>query len=178
MNEPVLISEKYMLVIDTDSNCSEFGSALCAYCTGFDDENASVGYADLFYLEMDIDDDGEEMAIEKNPFNGYILEEEMADGTSAWSYWLNRNWGIDEKGNAARITPENYGNYIHPAPYSLAIFFDIEPTEQQVQIVKERATKFFAEMWPKAKENEQKKMTKIEGFRLIKHAKYGEEKTL
>ena len=178
MPEPLLISEKYMLVIDTDSHVGEFGSQLCAYCTGFGDEDCDPGYSNMFYLEMDIEDDGEELAIEKNPFSESILEEECSEGTYAWSYWLSRNWGMDDQGNFGRITPENYGNYSYPAPFSFAIFFAAEPTIEQVQIVKERAAKFFTEIWPKTKENEDQKEVKIEGFRLIKHTKYGEEKSL
>jgi len=178
MSEPILISEKYMLIIDTDCHVGEFGSELCAYCTGFNDEDSDPGYSNMFYMEMGIDDDGDELASEKNPFNGSIIEEDDGEGSFAWSYWLSRNWGMDEQGNFARLTPENYGNYSYPAPFSFAIFFGVEPTMEQVQIIKERAAKFFIEMWPKAKENENQREVKIEGFRLIRHTKYGEEKSL
>jgi hypothetical protein len=178
MTEPILISEKYMFVIDTDSYVEEFGSQLCSYCTGFDDECSDSGYAHMFYMEMGLEDDEDELSIDKNPFKGSIEEENGEDGSSAWNYWFNRNWGIDDQGNFGRITPENYGNYTYPAPFSLVIFFESEPTDEQIQIIKGRATKFFSEIWPKSKENEDQKKVEIEGFRLIKHTKYGEEKFL
>lgn len=186
MSEPILISEKYMLVIDTDFHVDEFGSQLCAYCTGFNDEYSDPGYSDMFYMEMGIDDGADDflLAIEKNPFNGSVIQEAVEgpsytlEGDKSWGYWLSRNWGIDERGNFGRINKDNYGNYSYPAPFSFAIFFGVEPTLEQVQIIKERAAKFFNEVWPKAKENEDKRKVKIEGFRLIKHTKYGEEKCL
>jgi len=178
MSEPILISEKYMLVIDTDSHVGEFGSQLCAYCTGFDDEDGDPGYANMFYMEMGLEDEGDELALEKNPFKDSIVEENDGEGSFAWSYWLSRNWGTDDRGNFGRITQDNYGNYSYPAPFSFAILFWVEPTIEQVKIIKERAVKFFAEMWPEAKENYAQKEVKIEGFRLIKHTKYGEEKSL
>ena len=49
---------------------------------------------------------------------------------------------------------------------------------EQIEIIKERAVAFFVKMWPKMKENEDKKSVQIEGFRLIKHTKYGEERPL
>lgn len=178
MSEPILISEKYILVIDTNSHVGEFGSQLCAYCTGFDDEHSDPGYANMFYMEMELEDDEEGLALDKNPFGDSILEEDDGEGTFAWSYWLSRNWGMDEQGNFARITPDNYGNYSYPAPFSLGIFFAVEPTIEQIQIIKDRAAKFFTAMWPKMKENEDKSEVTIEGFRLIRHTKYGEEKSL
>lgn len=178
MAEPILISEEFTLVIDTDGYVDDFGSHLCAYCTGFCDEESNTGCSDMFYMEMGLDDDAHETALDKNLFRDSIVDKEMGDVISPWISWLSRNWGSDEEGNFAKLTPDNYGTYTFPAPFSIGIFFDVEPTIEQIKIIKERAVAFFVKMWPKMKENEDKKPVQIEGFRLIKHTKYGEERSL
>lgn len=178
MSDPLLISEEFVFVIDTNSS-SDFGSHLCAYCTGLCDEDThSTGCSNMFYMEMELDDDGEETALDKNPFSESVVDKEMGDVVSPWGIWLNRNWGQDDEGNFAKLTPENYGTYTFPAPFSIGIFFGVEPTIEQIEIIKERAAKFFAKMWPNMEENLDKKPVEIEGFRLIKHTKYGEERPL
>jgi len=181
MSDPILISEDVFFVIDTDSHVDDFVSHLVAYCTGLtNEEDEDNGCSNMFYMEMDIEDDEEGTAFDKNPFNEYIVDKPTgSEGAySPWGFWLSRTWGENEKGDYAKLTPDNCNEYGFPAPFSCCIFFDVEPTIEQIEIIKERAEKFFVKMWPNMKENTSGKEVKIEGFRLIQHKKYGEEKSL
>jgi hypothetical protein len=176
---PTLISEEYSLVIDTNGEAYDFAPKLCAYCTGLTAEDeVDRQYSDLFYMEMGIDDDDSphgKVADEKNPFaESAIDRRDENDVFSPCSVWLSREYGSNEAGEYAKLTTENYSEFDLPAPFSVGIFFDVEPTKELVQIVRERATKFFAEVWPKIS----KQTVKVMGLRLISHKKYAEEKEL
>ena len=114
------------------------------------------------------------MGIEEddNPFLGFIGDRrDEKDDWSPCSVWLNKRYGCDADGKYSLLTEDNYDNFVFPAPFSVGIFFDVEPTESQINLIKERAVKFFKD-YLKSKE------VKIEGFRKILHAKYAEEKDL
>ena len=179
MNNPILISTEYTLVVDTDMYSECFAKKLCAYCTGFVDETESdLDFADLFYLDEGIEDDKSSMgkvAEEKNLFYSIISQRFDEDQNySPCCIWLNKRYGYNASGNYALLTEENYDEYNFPAPLSVGIFFEFEPDSYHISKIKERAVKFFDDVWLKFSG---KKVT-IEGFRLIVHNKYAEEKTL
>lgn len=149
MAEPQLLSEEYSVLVETDLDAYDFYAHLCAYCTGFDAEGEDVRpWSDMFYKEMGIKED-------RNPFSGYVVD--RMDGDGVWSpcaVWPSRKYD-DEHG--------------FPAPYSVGIFFCKEPTAELIAKIKERSKAFFEKVWEKGK---------VEGFRLVTHRKYGEEKAI
>ena len=82
---------------------------------------------------------------------------------------MNKKYGYNAEGNYALLTEENFEDYNFPAPLSVGIFFEEKPEDEQIQIIKQRALKFFENIW------ESKKPVVIEGFRLIIHTKYGQD---
>jgi len=181
MSEPLLISEEYVLVIDTDQYAGHFLEDLAAYCTGFVGEcEKGRACSDLFYMEMGIDDDGwpkGKLADEKNPFHGFVGDRQDEVGYwSPCSLWLSRTHGTDGNGNYAVLTEENYDIYKYPAPLSVGIFFDVRPTDFQIELIRDRAAKFFESVYPKMDKDDSKpSQVKLEGLRLICHKKYAEE---
>ena len=180
-NNPVLISTEYTVIVDTDSVSYDFAKPLCAYCTGVvDEEDEGRELSDLYYAEQGIEDDESprgRVADEKNPFYGFVAQRLDQDTVySPCSVWLNKNYGCNASGKFARLTEKNYDEYNFPAPLSVGIFFDVEPKPEHIQTIKERATKFFDKVWPKLKDGSSP--VKVEGFRIIVHTKYGEEKTI
>lgn len=169
----ILLKTDYTLVIDTNSQSENFYLKLCAYCTGFVSENEKdLSYSDLFYLEEGIEDDPNpkgKLADEKNPFYGFIAQKYVQNALSPASVWINKKYGMNEDGDLAVLTEQNYSDYEFAAPCSVGIFFQIEPTLQQIIIIKRRASKFFENM---------KIAAKVEGFRLITYTKHAEEKDI
>lgn len=176
---PILISEEYSFIIDTNAESYDFAKKLCAYCTGFlSEDESNQKFSDIFYTEMSLEDDDSprgRVSDEKNPFFNCIIDRrDSSDVFSPCSVWLSRDYGSNEEGEYSKITADNYSDYELPAPFSVGIFFDVEPTAEQIGIIKDRAVKFFSEMWLEIS----KETVKVEGFRLISHKKYGEEKDL
>ena len=177
----ILLSTEYTVVIDTDSVSYEFAKPLCAYCTGIvDEEDVGQEMSDLYYLEQGIEDDESprgRVADEKNPFYGFVAQRQDQDQFfSPCSVWLNKHYGCNESGDIAKLTDLNYDEYTCPAPLSVGIFFDVEPTAEQIQTIKERTVSFFEKIWPKVKDGSEK--VNVENFSLITHTKYGDHKTL
>lgn len=181
MSEAVLLSTEYTLVIDTNAYAYNFARKLCAYCTGFVGENEEGrDLSDLFYLELDIEDDDSprgRLADEKNPFRGYIGDrKDEDDNWSPCALWLNKRYGCNAEGDFARLDEKNYDDYNFPAPFSVGIFFDEEPTPEMIETVRRRANAFFEKVWPKLSNSSQ--TVQVEGLRLIAHKRYGEEHEL
>jgi hypothetical protein len=179
--ETVLISTEYVLVIDTDKLSYDFYKPLCAYCTGtVDEDDEGLECSDLYYLEMGIEDDESpkgSVADEKNPFYGFVGQrKDEDDAYSPCSVWLNKRYGYSATGEYALLTEQNYDEFNFPAPMSVGIFFDVEPKPEHIQTIKSRAADFFKKIWPKLQDGSAP--VTIEGFRLIKHTKYGEETDL
>lgn len=179
--EPVLLSEEYIFVIDTNKDTTDLCFSLCGYCTGLTGEGKTEHFAqqmsDMFYMEMGIEDDESpkgKVSYQKSPFYGAVIDRlDENDCYSPCSVWLNRNYGSNEAGECVKLTDENYSEYEYPAPLSVGIFFGVEPTEPQIKILKERAMKFVGQ-WQATTQEE----LTVEGFRLISHKKYGEEREL
>lgn len=176
----MLINEEFILVIDTDSESLDFAHKLCAYCTGFTrEDDTDQQFSDMFYMENGIEDDDSpkgKTCDQKNIFYESITDrKDESEVYSPCCVWLNRNYGCHiETNEYAKITEENYADYDLPAPFSVGIFFEVEPTAEQIKIIKERSVKFFADVWQKISG---KKVT-VEGFRLIVHKKIGEEREI
>jgi hypothetical protein len=173
MSDPILLSEEYTVVIDTNSLSKEFANALCAYCTGVVDERDEARqYSDLFYMERSIEDDDSprgKVAEEKSPFYDFVGQRFVeSENYSPCCVWLNKRYGCNEDYEFSLLTEENYEEYSFPAPLSVGIFFDIKPNLEHLEIIKERAFLFFDKVWKKNK-------VEVEGFRLICHTKYGQE---
>ncbi|RTK96824.1 MAG: hypothetical protein EKK64_02910 [Neisseriaceae bacterium] len=166
MENQVLLSEDYALIIDTNKESLDFCCELCSYCTGMISEGeVDLKYSDAFYEDL-------KFSQNYNPFAGYCMDKLDENGDySPCSVWLNKKYGIDENGNSAELNEENYSSYEYPAPFSVGIFFCKKPTQQQIEIIKERANKFFLEMY-----NEQS--VKVEKVYLIKYTKYAEEQLI
>lgn len=182
MGEPLLISEDYILVIDTDQFAGNFAEELCAYTTGFYGEQAEVkirSVSDLFYRDHDIaDDDGPKgiLAEEKNPFHGFVTDQMNEEGYySPVAVWPSRKYGVNASGEYAELKEENYDDYNFPAGFSVGIFFGENPPSDLVKTVKERTKKFFEEIYPNMKGG---KKVVAEGFRLITHRKTAEERSI
>ena len=178
MVESILLYSEYDLIIDTNSESFSFYKQLCAYCTGFTNENEhALDYSNEFYLDMVIKDDESlkgKMAEEKNPFYGSIRYEIDNDIESPCAVMLNKRYGANEDNEYALLTEENCETYFDVAPLSVAILFDLEPTKEQIQIIKDRAVKFFTDVWPKLI----KEKVEVEGFRLITRTHYGQEREI
>lgn len=175
----MLIDEEFIVVIDTDSESLDFAHKLCAYCTGFNrEDDADRQFSDMFYMETGIEDDDSpkgKTCDQKNIFYESIIDHKEEDVYSPCCVWLSRNYGCHIQTNEyAKITKENYVDYDMPAPFSVGIFFGVEPTAEQIKIIKERSVNFFTNVWQKLSG---KKIT-VEGFRLIIHRKFGEEKEI
>lgn len=164
MSNAVLVNEEYVLLIDTDSYAENFADQLCAYCTGLDsEENPCVDEINAFRDELQCASDVD------NPFFGMVGDRQNDNG--AWcpsAVWLNPKYGMDATGKFALLTEQNYDLYNFPAPLSVGIYFDERPTMEQIEIIKERAAKYFKEVY-------KEKTVTVEGFRLLKHTKYAEE---
>ena len=180
MIDPVLLYSEYDLIVDTNQASWGFYNELCAYCTGFtDSEENGKEYSDVFYLETGIEDDESprgKVADEKNPFFDCLRFGEHEGFETPFSVMLNKRYGANEHREYAIVTEENCEEFSEVAPLSVAILFDLEPTQKQIQIIKERATKFFNEVWPKL--NLTKDKVELEGFRLITRTHYGQETVL
>lgn len=166
MNDLTPLSIEYIVLIDTNSDVYKFFNQLCAYCTGFYGENANYNigqyYADLFFDEMGINE-------EENPFDRYIGYRWENGSLTPCSIWANRHYGISRGGKVGRLTEDNYSEFDGPAPFSVGIFFDEEPPEELIQKIKARTKDFFDKFYQEVKP---------EGFRMIIHTKYGQEKDL
>jgi hypothetical protein len=181
MSNRILLSTEHTLVIDTNAYAGNFVKKLCAYCTGFVCENdEGRDLSDLYYLEMGIEDDDSprgRLADEKNPFYGFVGDrKDEDDNWSPCSMWLNKRYGCNAEGEFAPLNERNYDEFNFPAPFSVGIFFDQEPTPEHVKIIGERAKAFFEKVWPKLSPDSQP--VKLEALRLITHTKYAEEKEL
>lgn len=153
----VLMEENFIFVVDTNSFVDSLINAFSAFCTGFSHESY-LDQTNFILFDQEFPE---------NPFQDYIVDRELDTGYSPCCVWLNRKWGIDSNGNYEQLTEENYSKYENPAPFSIGIFFGIEPTKEQVLILKDRA-KIFLDQYK----------IKIEGFRLIKHSRFAEESNL
>ena len=182
MSDEVLISTDYILVIDTDQYAGNFAEDLVSYCTGFYGEDTREQVRDLsnlFYVENGIEDGGEGeedlLANDKNPFVDFIVDQQ--DDVGNWNpcaVWPSRKYGVNSSGEYAVLTDKNYNDYNFPAGYSVGIYMSAPLDEPLLSLVKERAVKFFEQVYPKlAKEGE--KNVKVEGFRLIVHTKTAKE---
>ena len=181
MSEPVLISEDYMFIIETDSFAGHFAEDLCAYCTGYIGENGKGReFSDLYYMEMGISDDDEtgELADEKNHFYGYIGDRQTEEGYwEPFALWPSKKYGCNTQGQYSVRTESQtfYDDYPFPALFGICIYFNEMPQKEHMETIKERAVKFFEQVYPKVAKEGRNKNVKIEDFRLVCHKKYAEE---
>lgn len=177
MSEQVLISTEYTLVIDTNRMAQPFAEQLCAFCTGIVSEEASPedeALAERFYEDFGIDDDKSpkgKVADEKNPLYGYVAQKVNDDVYSPWCIWFNKRYGWDGSDTVELLTESNCDEFEYPAPLSVGIYFNVEPTKEQIDSIKKRSKDFFETVW-----NVQGRIpVTIEGYRLVVHTKYGKE---
>lgn len=191
-----VMSEEFILVIDTNFPSVHFASKLVAYCTGYVNElevNNDLEFADLFYRDFSIEDDegkSGKLAIEKNPFYNSIETKFLPSPTSEydedsfqlppeiatpWCVMLNPKFGCDEDGNYDLLNEQNYNVFVEPAPLSVGIFFAIKPSDELIGIIKKRSKDFFESVYNKSEPN---KNISAEGFRLISYIKTAEETVL
>lgn len=136
----------WVFVIDTDQYAGNFEREMCAYCTGMIGQ-CGVGeemmelFKEDFKLEANKYD-------EDNPFMDYI------------DIWVMNDDGC---GRPTSIWRSPSGDGCN----SVAIFFEQEPTEELIKIMKERAQSFVKDR-PDAKEHRTTNPFKILGFRLLK----------
>jgi hypothetical protein len=171
----ICISEHKIFIVDTNKPMQSVAAALCAYCTGFvseDEEEVVASLADEANEEWEDQE-------KKNPFLDLIIEQYNDEKWRAYSVWPSRLWGANEQGDYALVTSDNYTEYSYPAGNSVGIYFQLLLNEEMPQvlldILKERATRFFLEKYPKLLYDESLKDVKIEGFRLVSHIKTARE---
>ena len=147
MSVDTAFAAPWVFVIDTDQYAGNFEREMCAYCTGTIGQ-CGVGeeIANLFEEDFELEDDkyGED-----NPFIDYV-----------------DNWVMGEDG-CGRPT-SIWGGPADNNCNSVAIFFQQEPTEEHIKIMKERSSDF-AKNRPDRKDYwEGDKPMTILGFRLLK----------
>ncbi len=181
MNDPILVSEEYILVIDTDQYTGHFAEELCAYCTGYYGEKAGdkvKDISDVFYLDHGIaDDEGSKgfLAEDKNPLRGYVTDHQDEDGFwTPVAVWPSRLYGANAEGNYGELTESNYETYNFPAGFSLGIYFAEEPHIGILQKIRSRAETYFRDFYPKMEEGSVQ--VNVKGYRLIVHRKTAEER--
>lgn len=167
MTEPILLSTEYTLVIDTNGFAYNFAKKLCGYCTGHTSEDEEdQKCCDLYDAEMD---NGVKV------FAGFIMDrKDEDDNWSPCTVWVNKRYGYNSNGDHALLDEKNYDDFNFPAPFSVGIFFDVEPTEYQIHVIRTRSQQFFEKVWPNIKP-EGVGDVRVEGLRLIIHRRYGEE---
>lgn len=136
----------WVFIIDTDQYAGNFEREMCAYCTGTVGQCEVGGeMANLFEedFKLEADNYGED-----NPFMDYIDNWVMGeDGCGRpTSIWRNP-------------TGDNYN--------SVAIFFEQEPTEEHIKIMKERSQNFVKNR-PDKKDYGNMEPFNVLGFRLLK----------
>lgn len=156
------LNHDFVFVIDTNQIAVPFYKELCAYCTGFFHDDLPIDGND-FYVDLGIDEDDES----SNPLMGCVCRKFLADedASTPCCVWLNKRYGCDENGRFELLDENNCQHYEFPAPMSVGIFMESEPTKDQADLIKARAQRF-AQKRPELA---------IEGFRLIQHVKLGKE---
>lgn len=173
MTDNILLQKEYVLVIDTNKPSFEFVAQLCAYCTGYDHENSTDNsMVDKFYEQVSPEFAGNlKEQIRENPFYGYITDKMDQDGFySPSTVWLNKKYGCNDEGEYGILTEDNCEKFSLPAPLSVGLYFENEPTSELLDLLKKRVRKFFAEEW--------KSPVSFEGMRLITKTLYGSERCI
>lgn len=136
----------WVFIIDTDQYAGNFEREMCAYCTGMIGQ-CEVGEAMLPFFEKDFEIDPDKF-YEDNPFMEYV-----------------DIWVMDDHGCGR---PASIWNGPSGGCNSVAIFFQQEPTEELIKIMKERSSDF-AKNRPDQKEYQKSsKPMNILGFRMLK----------
>lgn len=149
MSVDTAFAAPWIFIIDTDQYAGNFEREMCAYCTGMIGQ-CEVGddMAALFEEDLGLEAD---KVHEDNPFMDYV------------DLWVMDDHGC---GRPASIWRDARG-----AEYnSVAIFFQQEPTEELIKIMKERAQKFTKDR-PDSKDYnslEGNKPFNVLGFRMLK----------
>ncbi len=155
-----LISEGFIVIVETNQYAGRFERELTAYCTGVVGE-CEVGreMSNLFYRDHNICDDDDIpdplCADEKSLFYGFMGDRQ--DDHGVWrpcSIWANPRYGCKSNGDYALLTEENYDEYNFPAFLSVAMFFEVKPHQDHLDIIAKRAQKFFEEIYPNTEEGE------------------------
>ncbi len=106
----------YELIIDTDCYAGNFERELCAYVTGFWDNETGGDQAKVFDDEIG----------EANPFEDYVG-------------FITNEYGLQTPVYLEQTPPELGAEH---AMCSVAIAFEEKPTPELIQLVKDRAYKF------------------------------------
>ena len=111
------MSDLYIFIIDTDAYAGNFLNDLCAYITGKYPENSE-------YLEDLADQYRKDMKInyELDDYNEHI---------------------IYEYGEYGETCCDIYPTPGHPSMNSVGIFMDRKPTQEEIDVMMDRAVKFF-----------------------------------
>ncbi len=149
------MNDYYVFIIDTDSYSGNFERAMCGYLTGIQNESTSRTdkYVEAYKEEMGI--------VETYEHNEHILFMPGEFGESPVEPFPTPGFFNDGHGTHY---PENteYDGDKYPAYQSVGIFMDRKPTNEEIEILKERANKF------KLLEDDRSDETpKVLGFRLI-----------
>lgn len=168
-----VIGEGFTVVIETNQYAGSFERELAAYCTGVTGED-EIGQdvANLFYRDLNIEDDEEDvadpkLAYEKSIFHGFLADRQ--DDNGVWrpcSIWPNPRYGCNSNGEYAVLDEENYEQYNFPAYLGVAIYFEVKPHQKHLDLIKERAIQFFNEVYPSLAED--KPIPVIERVRLLR----------
>jgi len=136
----------WVFIIDTDQYAGNFERNMCAYCTGMVGQcEVGARMVTIFEKDFELEDDkyGED-----NPFMDYV-----------------DLWVMDDHG-CGRPT-SIWRNVAGDACNSVAIFFQQEPTEEHIKIIKERSADFAKNRPDQQEYQKTKKPMKVLGFRLL-----------
>lgn len=160
------MSDRWLFVVDTDGHAGNYERMLAAYMTGKWDQETHGG-DQAAVAEKELDDEA------KKYFDSHCLMcHEEVDDFHADVYqiiyptpgWWNNGKGDIKKGKPTKEElGQCYQKQVWPAYQSVALFFDEQPPEKIITVLKERAAKFSKE----GKIFDQPVVLKVTGFRLI-----------
>jgi len=148
-------TEEFVFVIDTNAYSGNFERDLCAYCTGaIGDCGVGKHSSEMYYEETGFEE-------EDNIFYECIAQ--RVDGLGCFrpcDVYPTPGWGNDGDGHHKKLNKSNQDKFKFPAYQSVGIFFSQKPTDEQIELIKNRAESFFQLI-----KNERK--VAIHGFRLL-----------
>jgi hypothetical protein len=117
----------YVFVIDTDSYAGNFERWMCGYITGeYMDHNHGNEEAKIYRQKESYDFANSVQLICETPV----------------TIWPTEGWYNDGNGNEYKEGEGPSCETKHPVYRSVAIFFNEEPTEEEIQIMQRRAKEF------------------------------------
>jgi len=143
----------WIFVVDTEQYAGNFERQLCAFMTGAIGE-CGVGAEEVEQFNRDLQIPvGTDFADDDHPFSNVASRPDDHGCYRPCAIWPTPGWSNDGHGNEVRLEDDAVAKF--PAYFSVGIFFDPKPSQEQIEIMQARAGKF-------------RKDITITGFRLIR----------